>query len=193
VTLPPSKSGETDRDVAALRLVQQFQQALQRRDRAEIVERLRQLIRLAAPMAGQWLQLAQMAADLGDFGLAREAIDLFVGSFGEDAGALMKKVDVLAYIGAADEALVLLRTLPPTVPDAHSYALSRGALTVGAGEPAEARQWLDKALRLQPQAGLAWHLLSVAVDFAAEPELADRVIANERTMQNAPAPDRAYY
>jgi tetratricopeptide (TPR) repeat protein len=182
-----------DRDVAALRLVQQFQQALLRRDRAEIVDRLRQLIRLAAPMAGQWLQLAPMAADLGEFDLAREAIDVFVGSFGEESGALMKKVDLLAYIGAFDEALTLLRTLPPSVPDAHSYALSRGALTISAGEQAEARQWLDMALRLQPQAGLAWHLLSVVADFAAESELADRVIANERAMQNAPAADRAYY
>ena len=84
MTLPPSKSGETDRDVAALRLVQQFQIALQRKDRAEIVDRLRQLIELAAPMAGQWLQLAPMAADLGEFGLARKAIDLFVEASGRD-------------------------------------------------------------------------------------------------------------
>jgi hypothetical protein len=193
VALPPSKSGETDRDVAALRLVQQFQIALQRKDRAEIVDRLRQLIELAAPMAGQWLQLAPMAADLGEFGLARKAIDLFVEASGRDPEALIKKVDLLAYIGAVDEALALQRTLPPAVPDTFAYALSRGALTSSAGETEEAREWLEEAQRLHPRSGQAWHLLSLVVDFAGEAELADRLIASERTMQAASRVERAYY
>lgn len=193
MTLPPSKSGETDRDVAALRLVQQFQQALQRNHRAEIVDRLRQLIELAAPMAGQWLQLAPMAADLGEFGLSRKAIDLFVDASGGASSALIKKVDLLAYIGAIDEALALQRTLPPSVPDTFSHALSRGALTSSAGEADDARQWLEKALRLRPQSGQAWHLLAMVVGFAGEADLADRLFANEREMQTAPRVERAYY
>lgn len=127
MTLSPNKSGETDRDhIAALRAVDQFQRALQRRDRAEMVDQLRQMVALCAPMAGQWLRPALMAADLGEIGLARQAIDLFVESFGGDPAVLFKKVDVLAYVGAYGEALALLRTLSPTVPDAFSYALSRG-------------------------------------------------------------------
>nr|WP_166177360.1 sulfotransferase [Altererythrobacter segetis] len=193
MTLPPSKSGETDRDVAALRLVQQFQQALLRKDRAQIVDSLRQLIELAAPMAGQWLQLAPMAADLGEFGLARKAIDLFVDSSGRGPDALIRKVDLLAYIGAIDEALALLRTLPPNVPDPFSHALSHGALASAAGESEEARLWLEKALRLRPQSGQAWHLLAMVVDFAGEPDLAERLFAAERDMQAAPRVERAYY
>jgi tetratricopeptide (TPR) repeat protein len=193
VTLPSSKSGETDRDVAALRLVEQFQRALLRRDRAEMVDRLKQLVALGAPMGGQWLDIATLAADLGELGLAREAIDLFVGGSGGGPLALAKKVDLLSYIGAFDEALELLRTLPQDVPDAFTYALSRGALTVSAGTIDEARQWLEEAVRLRPQSGWAWHLLAVLVDFAEESELTDRLVANERAMQRAPEMERAYY
>ena len=78
----PGKNGDAERDAAALRLVQRFQKALQQDDRATVVEALRELVALCAPMAGQWLQLAPMAADFGEFGLAREAIDLFVESAG---------------------------------------------------------------------------------------------------------------
>jgi tetratricopeptide (TPR) repeat protein len=193
MTQTPGKSGEVDRDVAALRLVQRFQQALQQEDRATIVEALRQLVALCAPMAGQWLQLAPMAADLGEFGLAREAIDLFVESAGGGSTALAHKVDVLAYIGAVGEALALLRTLPPNVPDPFAHALSRGALTTGAGDADEARRWLETALRLRPQSGQAWYLLAMVVDFAKEPDLADGLFAGERAMQAAPRVERAYY
>lgn len=189
----PGKNGDAERDAAALRLVQRFQKALQQDDRATVVEALRELVALCAPMAGQWLQLAPMAADFGEFGLAREAIDLFVESAGSGPAALAHKVDVLAYIGAVGEALALLQTLPPNVPDPFSHALSRGALTTGAGEPAEARRWLETALRLRPESGQAWYLWAMVVDFAKEPKLADRLFASERAMQAAPRVERAYY
>jgi tetratricopeptide (TPR) repeat protein len=192
VTLPP-QSGKTEREVRALRLVQQFQQALRRRDRAEIVEYLRQLVALRAPMAGQWAQLARMAADLGEIGLARQAADLFVESFAGDPAALFRKVGILEYMGAYDEALALLRTLPPTVPDAFSHALARGTLTIGTGAAGEARQWLEEALRQRPQSGSAWHSLALLVDFAEEPELAARLAASERAMQGEHQGERANY
>lgn len=182
-----------DRDVAALRLVHQFQQALVRGDRAEVVDPLRKLIRLAAPMAGQWLQLAPLAADFGEFGLAREAIDLFVETNPGDPAALVHKANVLAYIGAVDEALAIWRRLPSAVPDAFSHAMARGALAISAGETIEARQCIEEALRLRPQSGQAWHLLATLVDFAEEPGLADRLLAHERRMQAAHRVERAYY
>lgn len=194
MTLPPSKSGDTDRgSVAALRAVDQFQRAFRRRDRGEIVARLRDLVALCAPMAAQWLQLAMMAVDLGEIGLGREAIDLFVESFGGDPAALFKKVDLLAYAGAFGEALALLRTLSPAVPDRFSYALSRGSLTVSTGAIGDARQWLEEALRLRPESGLAWHSIALLVDFAHEPDLAGRLVASERAIQGAPELERAYY
>lgn len=182
-----------DREVAALRLVQQFQQALMGGSRGEVVEPLRQLISIAAPMAGQWLQLAPLAADFGEFGLAREAIDLFVESHPTDPAALVQKANILAYIGAVDEALAVWRTIPSNVPDAFSHAMSRGALSISAGETAEAREWIEQALRLQPQSGQAWHLLATLADFADEPQLADRMLANESRMQAAHRVERAYY
>jgi tetratricopeptide (TPR) repeat protein len=184
---------DTDRDVAALRLVDQFQRALRRRDRAEIVDRLRQMVALGAPMAGQWPELARIAADLGEIGLARAAIDLFVAAFDGNERALAMKVDLLAYIGAFEEALGLLSSLPHDIPDAFTYALTRGSLTISAGTTDEARQWLEEAIRLRPQSGLAWHLLSVLVDFSKEPDLAARLAANEGAMQSAPGAERAYY
>jgi tetratricopeptide (TPR) repeat protein len=144
-------------------------------------------------MGGQWQELATVAADLGEFGLAREAIDLFVTSAGGGAAALAKKVDLLTHIGAFGEALALLCSLPHNVPDPFTYALSRGALTVSAGTVDDARQWLEEAIRLRPQSGWAWHFLSVLVDFAEETELADRLLASERAMQRAPELERAYY
>lgn len=194
MTNPPIESGAHDREhVAALRLVDRFQQALRRRDRAEIVDRLRDLVAIRAPMAAQWLDLSSMAADLGEFGLARSAADLYVESCGGGPAALNKKVDVLAYIGEFGEALALQRTLPPTVPNPFAYALSRGALAVSAGDPGEARRWLEEAIRQNPRSGLAWHLVATLVDFGSEADLAARLIAGEAQMQSAPAEDRAYY
>jgi hypothetical protein len=184
---------DTDRDVAALRLVDQFQRAFRQRNRADIVECLREMAAWRAPMGGQWQDLARIAADLGEFSLARQAIDLFVEAFDGHPGALAKKVDLLTYLGAFEEALTLLRTLPHDIPDAFSYALARGSLTISAGTPEEARQWLEEALHLRPQSGLAWHLLSVLADLADEAAWADRLVASERGMQAAPGPDRAYY
>lgn len=194
VTLPPGKSGETDRDViAALRLVDDFQRALGRRDRTEIVDRLRDLIAIRAPMASQWLDLASMAADLGEYSLARSAADVYVESAGGGGAALSKKVDVLAYIGEFAEALALQRTIPPTVPNRFAYALSRGALAVSAGDPGEAREWLEEAISQNPRSGLAWHLMSTLVDFGTDSELAGRLFASEKAMQSVSAQERAYY
>jgi Flp pilus assembly protein TadD len=193
VTLPPRSSGKTDRDVAALRLVDQLQRALHRRDRAEIVDRLQELVAVRAPMARQWLQLALIAADLGEVRLARQAVDLFVEQLGGEPAALFSKVGVLKYLGAYDEALALMQTLPPSVPDEFSYALSRGTLTISTGAISEARSWLEQALRLRRQSGEAWHSLAMLVDFAGEPDLAERIIGSERLMYGAPRTERAYF
>lgn len=158
-----------------------------------MVDRLRDLIALRAPMGGQWLQLALIAISLGEIGLGRGAADLYVESFGGSAAAQFQTVAVLARFGAFDEALALLRTLPPNVPDPFSYAHSRGAAAVNAGEPEEARQWLEEAIRLRPQSGSAWHSLSQLVDFRDEPGLADRLVAGESAMQGAPQAERALY
>jgi len=177
----------------ALRLVDQFQRALQRRDRAEIVDRLRQLVAARAPMAGQWLQLSLMAIDLGEISLALSAIDLYVESSGGTPPALIRKFSVLARIGRFDEALALIRTISPTRPDPYTYALSRGAAALNAGLTGEARQWLEEAIRIRPHSGSAWHSLAQLVDFAGESELAGRAMAVASAVQGAPPAERALF
>jgi tetratricopeptide (TPR) repeat protein len=187
-------SSTVDRDLAAvLAKVEQFQRALQRRDRAEIADRLRDLVAARTPMAAQWLQLARIAADLGEIGLARQAIDLYVESFDGSAAAQFTKAGFLTYFGAFDEALALLATLPPGVPDPFSYALSRGAAALNTGDAEQARAWLEEATRRGPRSGTAWHSLSQLVNFDREPRLFDRIVAGARTLDNAPPMERALY
>ena len=192
---PPShESADTGRGVAdALRLVQQFQGALRRRDRAEIAERLRQLVASRAPMANQWLQLSLMAIDLGEIGSALGAIDLYIESNGANPAALYKKITILARIGRFDEALALARTIPTDVPNPFAYALSRGAAAVSAGEADEARHWLCEALRINPSSGSAWHSIAQLLDLAAEPAFAARIADAEGAMEGAPGAERALY
>jgi tetratricopeptide (TPR) repeat protein len=158
-----------------------------------MVDRLRELVARRAPMGDQWLQLSLMAIDLGEIGLGRAAIDLYVESHEGKPPALHKKIGVLARIGAFEEALELARTIPSTEPDPFSYALTRGSAAVNAGEAAEARQWLEEALRLRSNSGSAWHSMGQLVDFADEPELIDRALAAEPAMQGQPAAERALY
>ena len=191
---PTNESGNASRgDETALGLVAQFQRAVQRRDRSEIVDRLRELVALRAPLADQWLQLSLMSVDLGEIGLVRQAIDLYVESFGGSPAALHRKIGILARIGAFDEALALARAMPVTEPDPFSYALSRGAAAINAGEPEEARQWLGEAIRMRPNSGSAWHSIAQLVDFADEPALASQAIAAEAEMRGAPPAERALY
>lgn len=191
---PPRRPNEADRDVAAtLVLVEQLQPALRRDDRAETVDIVRRLITLRAPMGGQWQALAQIAADNGEIGLAREAIELYVGSNPGNPDAQYQKAGLLAHIGAWSEAQAVLRTLPPDIPEPASHAYSRGTTALFLGETDEARRQLEEATRLRPQTGAPWLSLAAVVDFAREPELADRIIANERAMDSAVPSERGLY
>jgi hypothetical protein len=191
---PLNERADKGRTVADhLRLVALFQRAFQRRDRAEMVDCLGELIAVRAPVADQWLQLSLTAIDLGEIGLTRAATDLYVESCDGRPAALHKKIGVLARMGVFGEALALARAMPTDQPDPFSYALSRGSVAVNAGETNEARQWLEEALRLRPNSGSAWHSIAQLVDFANEPELAGRAVAAEPAMQGAPGGERALY
>jgi tetratricopeptide (TPR) repeat protein len=194
--VPPSPSapGDPDRETAeALRLVEAFQSALQRDDRAAIVDTARQLVGLRAPLAGQWLPLARIAAVNGEVSLAREAFELYANGLAGDGGALFRKVDLLAQFGAWDEALELLRALPPGVANPVAYAYARGSAALYLGETDEARHFLEEATRLNPQAGSPWLSLAMVADFAREPELAERLIAGEEAMARAAPGEHGSY
>ena len=144
-------------------------------------------------MGEQWQALAYVAADYGEFGLAREAIDLLVESFGGSAGANYRKANFLVDIGALAEGLALVCSMPQDAPDPFSHALTRGTLSATAGETAEAHKWLGRAIDLQPRSGFAWHRLAKAVDFEQHGNLYDRIVSIAETIGTAGANDFALF
>lgn len=193
--MPTGKPPDRDDDTAAaLRVLARFQSAMQRDRRAEIVEAARELVALRPPMAGQWLPLAMAAARNGEVALAREACELYLEHAGASPEAMVRKVDLLAQIGAWDEILALLREWPDDCPRPHGYAYSRGTAALYLGERDEARHWLERAIREHPAVGAPWLSLNLLVDFACEPELAAEVLALEPAMAGAdPVAAGAYY
>ncbi len=179
--------------VNVVALVDQLGPAIQRNDRAKLNDITEQLITARAPMGNQWERLAQIAARNGELILARKAIDLFVEAGGRQAAVQYQKAGLLAQIGAWDDVVALLNKLGENIPSPIAQAYSRGTAALYLGDTEEARHQLDRATRLAPQSGSAWHMLSLAVDLTAEPALADRLIAAGRGMETAPPTERGAY
>ncbi|WEK47945.1 MAG: sulfotransferase [Candidatus Andeanibacterium colombiense] len=190
---PPTDREPVGQKFAALTLTDRFQRAIRRGSRSEMVENLRGLIELRAPMAEQWLQMAMIAIEIGAVVLALQAVDLYLDDFDWHPAALFRKVKVLAQVGAYSDAFALVCSLPQDLPDRFSHALIRGAAALNVGEAGEARQWLEEATRLRPESGEAWHSLSQLVDFGDEPELYARLSAARSALQGQPAAEGALY
>src|SRR3569623_3593831 len=182
-----------DRDSTVLQLVGQLQPALQRHDRAKLKDIVERLLALRAPMGGQWRDLAEMAAGIGELGLFRDALDMMVEALGGGDRAKYQKVVLLAQIDAWQEAYELLCELPDDVPDAAGNAYSRGTALLNLGRVDEAREHLERAARLQPGLGLPWFVLSMAADLARDTAVADRIVAAEPGLRDAPPAQRAPY
>lgn len=183
-----------DRDLTAvLHLVEQLRPALARNDRARLTSIVEQLVARRAPMGAQWQALAQIAVGIGELGLSRAAIDLFVEACGGTDAARYQKAALLAESGAMREADALLRALPADVPDPVGNAYSRGMSALSLGRPDEARRCLEQVTAARPQAGSAWLALAMAADLADEPALADRIVAAEPSMEKAPPAQLAAY
>lgn len=178
---------------AALRIAGQIRPALDRGDRATLAHVLGELVAMRAPMAGQWPQLAQLAAKIGEIDLARRAIDLYIEASRGDPAAQYQKAAVLADAGLWQEAHDLLCTLAPDVPSAIGHAYSRGIAALNLGKLDEAREYLARVVRERPETGPAWLALGMAGALAAEPELADRLVDAGREIDRAPPGDRAAY
>jgi len=170
---------------AALRLLANLQPALGRHDRVAVRDIIAELVAMRAPLGGQWRPVAQIAANIGERGLAHRAIDLFVGASGATPAAQYQKAAFLAETGAVREADALLHALPEDVPNPVANAYSRGIAALNLGRAEEARGYLGRVTLEQPRTGSAWLALSMAADFAHEPELAERVIAAEPAMAGA--------
>ena len=179
--------------IAGLRLLAQLQPALARHERARVADIVGQLIAMRAPLGGQWRQVAQVAAEIGERRLSRQAIDLFADAAGGTHAAQYQKAAFLAESGAVREAEALLRALPEDVPNPLANAYSRGIAALNLGRPDEARRYLEQVTREQPRAGPAWLGLAMTVDFAHEPDLAARVVAAEAGMAGADPSHAAAY
>lgn len=167
--------------------------AIDQDDRAQTNDLIRDLLRLRAPIGPQWHVIARVAADNGEVSLARQALDLFTQSEGDNPAALYQKAGVLADIGIWRDAYELMSTLPEAVPDRAANAYSRGTSALYVGETEKARQLLEVATELRPQSGTAWHSLAMLIDFAREPELAERLLAAGPAIGGGTPADRAAY
>ena len=146
---------------------------------------------MRASMGEQWPQLAHVAAINGELSLACEAIDLFVSASGGDPAAQYQKAVLLAQAGMVREADALLSRLPEDAPNPVASAFTRGTMALMLGRRDDARHYLERVVRMQPQSGSTWLALAQSADLACEPELADRIIAAERDMGRSIPTERA--
>ncbi|WP_336981011.1 sulfotransferase [Altererythrobacter fulvus] len=167
--------------------------AVEQDDRRRTNDLIRELIRLDAPIGPQWHVIAQIAADNGEVTLARQALDLFTQSANDNSMAVFQKAGLLAEIGIWQDAYDLMSGLPEVVPDRASNAYSRGTSALYVGETEQARNLLELATDLRPQSGTAWHSLATLIDFASEPELAERLLAAGQAQRGASPIDQASY
>jgi hypothetical protein len=164
------------------------------RDRAQQVAVIRELVAIRAPLGEQWQQIADLALQSAELSLARAAIELFVEASDGAPFAQFRKAGVLEQCGATAEAYALLCSLPDDTPTPAANAYSRGIWALQLGQLEEARQQLERVVRLQPNLGVAWVALASSFDLAREGELADHIMAAERHMASAaPAHRAAYY
>ena len=184
-----------DRDLtAALRLLGELQPAIEHGDRARQVDIARQLIALRAPLGEQWRQLGYLAANNGEIGLARAALELFAQAAGGGAAVQYHKAAALFDIGSLAEAEAAMRGVPDHVPDPAAHAYSRGVTALYRGRFGEARTWLEKVTAIRPQSGTAWLALASLGDLALDPVTAERLVAAGRHVTGAaPAEAAAYH
>jgi len=189
----PRRTTDQAELATALRLVDELQPAIRRRDRASQVAIVRRLVALRAPLGEQWQALADISLRNGELGLAREAADLFSEASGQAPAARYWKTVVLEQSGAMEEAYALLQALPPDVPDPVTHAYSRGVTALFLGRNEEARDALLRATGLRPRLGVAWLALATSANLACDAELAERILGAQRGLADAVPAQRAPY
>jgi tetratricopeptide (TPR) repeat protein len=178
---------------AILAVVQELQVAVRQKKREQQKNAIEQLVALRAQMGAQWQAIANIALQIGELSLAREAIDCLVETEGDTSLARYHKALLLEQCGDLDGAYALLRTVSRDTPDAATHAYSRGVTALYLGETEEAQNEFERATRLQPRMGVAWLMLATSVDLGSEPEVADRLVAARRDMEQAAPAERASY
>lgn len=171
----------------------ELQTAVEQDDRPRTNDIIRKLVRLRAPIGSLWQRIGQIAADNGELTLAREVMDLFAEGAENKAVALYQKAGLLADAGMWKDAHDLMNTLPEAVPDRASNAYSRGTSALYVGDTEQARRLLERAIMLRPESGSAWLSLATLVDFALEPQLAERMMNAQMVVEGGTPSDRAIY
>lgn len=149
---------------------------MQGHDRAGIADRIAGLVRLAPLLGEQWLALAGMAADNGEFDQARAILDIHSAQNGSAPIDRYKRAALLAQVGDWQAAHAILSGLEGSPIDPAALAHSRGTAAMFLGLAQLAREQLELATRLAPQSGASWQALSMVVNFAQEPHLADALL-----------------
>lgn len=144
-------------------------------------------------MGPQWQKIAHIAVEQGEMALSREAMERFVEASGGHARARYQQAGLLGWCGAFRQAYDVICALPEDLPHPAANAYSRGAAALPIGQLDEARLQLERATRLRADVGQAWLPLSTLVDFAEEPELAERIVAAGRAIAGAAPAARAAY
>lgn len=190
----PGLNDMADHDLAnVLKLVDQIQPAIERGDRVALIGIIGQLAALRAPMGDQWLRLAQIAGGYGEHSLASQVIDLFVDYWGGRPTAQFKKVEFLTFLHRWQDADALLKTISENVPNPASNIYLQGTIALNLGRIDDGRSHLERLTRMRPQMGFAWFSLSMAVDFAQRPDLAERLIDGAPAMEGRTSLEHASY
>ena len=163
------------------------------RDRLAMREAVLRLRAINAPLGQQWRNVAEMMVMMAEYEAADVAILEFVAFMRGVPDAIFSRVVLLSRSGRAVEAYKLLQTIPDTAPDLASNAYLRGNIAVTLGDVSEGQNQLERVLRERPGWGPAWLSLASTVNFANNPDLAERLMADQAVADNHANGDRARY
>jgi tetratricopeptide (TPR) repeat protein len=166
--------------------IEALKAAVAARDRAATNAAVRQLLAAQAPLGLEWHRLSELLRVSGEFTLALQAMDAFVASQRRSPRALYAQAVLLTQTGRIAQAHKLVATLPLDMPDLAGRAYVLGNTAMSLGRSAEAREFLETAVRHRPGWGPAWLTLATATNFATDETLARRLLAD------APAAERQH-
>ncbi len=172
--------------------VDELKQALAAKDRARANAAVTRLLDSRAKIGPHWHGISQLMQVSGELTLAHRAIDAFVAEAGNTPQTRYAKVVLCTQSGRIGEAHDLLASLPADVPDraGHAYVLGNTAMTLG--RVAEARDHLEKAVKLRPGWGPAWLTLATTVNLSRDP-LGELLLAQEAAAARQGPGDYARY
>lgn len=174
------------------KLATQVSRKLAEGDRRGFVRAVAQLIDARAPMTSGWKSLSQPLFDFGELDLARRVMDRYADALGT-AQAQVERALIYVRCSRPVEARAILDVISTSIPDPASNAYLRGTIALNLGERDLAREQLLRAQAARPGSGQIFQTLSMLGSMADEPEVAERILAGETAMRDAPRPERASY